>query len=306
MRPRLRVKLGRLELKNPLVTASGTFGFGREYAGLVDLRRLGAVTVKSLTLRPRAGNPPPRIAETPAGMLNAIGLENPGVEWFLAEGLPFLRERGVPVIASIAGETPEEYAALAAVLDRAPGLAALEVNLSCPNVARGGLAFGGDPAAAAEVTRAVRKATGLPVIAKLSALVTDLVAVARAALEAGADVLSLINTLPGMAVDVDRRRPVLGNVFGGLSGPAIRPVAVRAVWQVYAALRCPIIGMGGIVTARDALEFALAGARAVAVGTAHFVNPRAAEEVLDGIERYLAERGVADFNELVGAAHGGG
>ncbi|MBC7105430.1 MAG: dihydroorotate dehydrogenase, partial [Firmicutes bacterium] len=218
MRRRLGVRLGPLELKNPVVAASGTFGFGREYAGLVDLRRLGAVTVKSLTLRPRAGNPPPRIAETPAGMLNAIGLENPGVEWFLAEGLPFLRERGVPVIASIAGETPEEYAALAAVLDRAPGLAALEVNLSCPNVARGGLAFGGDPAAAAEVTRAVRKATELPVIAKLSALVTDLVAVARAALEAGADVLSLINTLPAMAVDVDRRRPVLGNVFGGLSG----------------------------------------------------------------------------------------
>jgi len=304
MRPRLGVRLGRLELKNPVVTASGTFGFGREYAGLVDLTRLGAVTVKSLTLAPRTGNPPPRLAETPAGMLNAIGLENPGVDWFLAEGLPFLRQRGVPVIASIAGETPAECAALASRLDRAPGLVALEVNLSCPNVARGGLAFGGDPAAAAETTRAVRRATALPLIAKLSAQVTDIVAVARAVLEAGAEILSLINTLPGMAVDVHRRRPVLGNVFGGLSGPAIRPVAVRAVWQVYAALSCPIIGMGGIMTALDALEFVLAGARAVAVGTAHFVNPRAADEILDGIESFLVEQGVADVNDLVGAAHG--
>jgi dihydroorotate dehydrogenase (NAD+) catalytic subunit len=300
------VEIAGIKMKNPVMTASGTVGFGEEYARYLDLSSLGALVIKTITLKPRAGNPPPRIAETPAGVLNAVGLQNPGVEALVREVLPRLACYDVPVVVSIAGETVDEYARLAARLDGVPGIAALEVNISCPNVKAGGIAFGTQPDMAAEVVQDVKRNTGLPVIAKLSPNVTDIRAIARAAAGAGADALSLINTLTGMAIDVDRRRPLLGNISGGLSGPAIRPVAVRAVWQVYQAVNLPLVGMGGIMTARDALEFILAGARAVAVGTANLVNPGAAGEVIAGLARYLEEQGIADINELVGAAHRGG
>ncbi|MBF7082257.1 dihydroorotate dehydrogenase [Desulfallas sp. Bu1-1] len=298
----LAVNLGGIKMKNPVATASGTFGFGLEYQPYIDLQRLGAIIVKGTTPSPRAGNPPPRIAETPSGMLNAIGLQNPGVDRVVEEILPRLAGLGTPVIVNIAGDTVEDYALVARKLDGAPGVVGLEVNISCPNVKKGGIQFGSDPRSAAEVTRAVKAATGLPVIVKLSPNVTDIVAMAEAVAEAGADALSMINTLLGMAIDVDRRRPVLGNVTGGLSGPAVRPVAVRAVWQVYRAVSLPILGMGGIMTARDALEFILAGATAVAVGTANFVNPRATVEVVEGIEQYMRENGFTDINELTGLA----
>lgn len=302
-RPALAVNIGGIKMKNPVTTASGTFGFGTEYAPYVDLNRLGAIVVKGTTLEPRAGNPTPRLVETPAGILNSIGLQNPGVERFIEEALPYLAGYDLPVIVNIAGDTVEDYARLAARLDRAGGVAGLEVNISCPNVKKGGMQFGSDPAMAAEVTRAVKGNTDLPVIVKLSPNVTSIVAVAERVAEAGADALSMINTLLGMAIDIRTRRPLLGNVMGGLSGPAVKPVAVRAVWQVYREVRLPIIGMGGITCAEDAIEFILAGATAVAVGTANFVNPRATMDVLDGIENYLVENGIDDINELVGAAH---
>lgn len=299
------VNLGGIVMKNPVTTASGTFGFGLEYQDYVELQRLGAITVKGTTLKPRLGNPPPRIVETPSGMLNAIGLQNPGVEQVAEEIMPRLAGLGVPVIVNIAGDTLEDYARVARRLDGVPGVAGLEVNISCPNVKKGGIQFGSDPRTAAEVTRAVKGSTGLPVIIKLSPNVTDMVAMAEAVAEAGADALSMINTLLGMAIDVDRRRPVLGNVTGGLSGPAVRPVAVRAVWQVYRAVALPILGMGGIMTARDALEFILAGATAVAVGTGNFVNPRATLDVVEGIEQYMQNHGFTDINELIGLAQRG-
>ncbi|SFR05758.1 dihydroorotate dehydrogenase [Desulfoscipio geothermicus] len=297
------VNLGGIKMKNPVTTASGTFGFGLEYQPYVDLQRLGAIIVKGTTPKPRAGNPPPRIVETPSGMLNAIGLQNPGVERVAGEIMPRLAELGVPVIVNIAGDTVEDYALVARRLDGVPGVAGLEINISCPNVKKGGIQFGSDPRTAVEVTRAVKSVTGLPVIVKLSPNVTDLVGMAEAVAEAGADALSMINTLLGVVIDVDRRRPVLGNITGGLSGPAVRPVAVRAVWQVYRAVSLPILGMGGIMTARDALEFILAGATAVAVGTANFVNPRATVEIVEGIETYMRENGFSDISELVGLAH---
>ncbi|KJS17595.1 MAG: dihydroorotate dehydrogenase [Peptococcaceae bacterium BRH_c4b] len=299
----LAVNIGGIKMKNPVTTASGTFGFGSEYGRIIDLNRLGAIVVKGTTLLPREGNPTPRIAETPSGMLNAIGLQNPGVDSFIREALPFLRDYDLPVIVNIAGDTVEDYAKLAGILDRAGGVAGIEVNISCPNVKKGGLQFGSDPESAAEVIRNVRQATSLPVIVKLSPNVTSIVAVAEKVAGAGADALSMINTLLGMAIDIKSRRPVLGNIMGGLSGPAVRPVAVRAVWQVYQAVKLPIIGMGGITCAADALEFIMAGATAVAVGTANFVNPRATVEVLEGIERFMAENGIKDIAELVGIAH---
>lgn len=302
-KPDLSVDIGGIKMKNPVATASGTFGFGPEYAPYIDLNRLGAIVVKGTTLLPRKGNPTPRLVETPAGVLNSIGLQNPGVEKFIEEALPFLKEYELPVIVNISGDTVEDYARLAARLNDADGVAGLEVNISCPNVKKGGMQFGSDPASAGEVTRAVKESTGLPVIVKLSPNVTSVVEVAERVAEAGADALSMINTLLGMAIDVKHRRPVLGNVLGGLSGPAIRPVAVRAVWQVYRELRLPIIGMGGISTAEDALEFILAGARAIAVGTANFVNPRATMDILEGLECYLLENNIASINDLVGAAH---
>ncbi|NPV27701.1 MAG: dihydroorotate dehydrogenase [Firmicutes bacterium] len=299
---RLAVNIGGIKMANPVTTASGTFGFGPEYAPFIDLRRLGAIVVKGTTLEPRLGNPPPRIVETPAGILNSVGLQNPGVDAFIAQSLPYLRGIGVPVIVNIAGNTVEDYVEVARRLDRAEGVAGLEVNISCPNVKMGGLAFGTDPKMAAEVIGGVRAATRLPIIAKLSPNVTDIVKIARAVADAGADALSLINTLLGMAIDIRRRKPILANVMGGLSGPAIRPVAVRMVWQVAQAVPLPIIGMGGIMNAADALEFILAGASAVAVGTGNFVNPRATMDVIAGIEAYCQEFGVEDINDLVGAA----
>lgn len=298
----LAVNLGGIAMKNPVTTASGTFGFGPEYAPYVDLNKLGAIVVKGTTLEPREGNPTPRIVETPAGILNAIGLQNPGVDRFISESLPFLAAYQTEVIVNIAGNSPEDYGEIARRLDKASGVAGLEVNISCPNVKKGGLQFGTDPHMAYEVIKTVRENTKLPVIAKLSPNVTDVVAVAAKVAEAGADALALINTLLGMAIDIHRRRPVLGNVMGGLSGPAIKPVAVRMIWQVSQAVNLPILGMGGISSGEDAIEFILSGATAVAVGTANFVNPRATMDVLAGIEEYLEKYGIKDINELVGAA----
>lgn len=298
----LAVDLGGLKMKNPVTTASGTFGFGPEYAPYVDLNRLGAITVKGTTLEPRKGNPTLRIAETPAGILNCIGLQNPGVDEFIAKSLPYLRKYDTPVIVNIAGNSTDDYAEITRRLTAAEGVSALEVNISCPNVKQGGMVFGTNCAAASEVIRVVRQNTTLPLIAKLSPNVTDITEIARGVADAGADALALINTLLGMKIDIKARKPVLGNIMGGLSGPAIRPVAVRIVWQVAQAVKLPILGMGGITTAEDALEFVLAGATAVAVGTANFVNPRATMDVLDGIEQYMRDNGVKDIGELVGAA----
>lgn len=299
--PDLAVSLGPLQLKNPVMTASGTFGYGGEYAPFFDIGRLGALVVKGLSLAPSKGNPPPRIFETACGMLNAIGLENVGVDAFIQEKLPFLRTISTPVVANIYGGTVDEYAELAARLDAVEdGVAALEVNISCPNVRAGGVAFGVDPEAAAEVVRAVRARTRLPVMVKLSPNVTDIAAIARHVEAAGADMVSLINTLTGMAVDIDSRRPVLANGTGGLSGPAIKPVALRMVWQVVQAVDIPVVGIGGIMTAEDALEFLIAGATAVQVGTANFVNPRSTVDIVEGIRGYLTRQGIAGVGDIIG------
>ncbi|MBU0607754.1 MAG: dihydroorotate dehydrogenase [Armatimonadetes bacterium] len=299
----LSLNLAGLALKNPVMTASGTFGWGVEYEDFLDLSGLGAIVVKATTLHPRPGNPPPRVTETPAGMLNAIGLQNPGVEAVIAEKLPPLQRLGTPVIVNIAGDSLADYAAVAGRLTESGLCDALEVNASCPNCEQGGMLFGLEPAALAELVRAVRAATDLPLITKLSPNVTDIVPLAAAAVAAGSDALSLINTLVGIAIDVEQRLPKLGNITGGLSGPAIRPVAVRMVWQVAAAgLGVPIIGMGGIMNARDALEFLLAGAHAVAIGTGTFVTPETCMEVVAGLEEYGTRHGVTRLQELVGAA----
>ena len=298
--PNLAVRIGGLELKNPVMTASGTFGYGREFEALVDLNRLGAIIVKGLALKPVKGNPPPRIVETPCGMLNAIGLENVGIEAFESEKMPFLRTLRVPIIANIYGTTIEEYAALAERLDAVDGVAALEVNISCPNVKAGGVVFGVDPLAAGRVVGAVRKKTGKTVIVKLSPNVTDVTLIARSVEQAGADALSLINTITGMAIDIETRRPKLANITGGLSGPAIKPVALRMVWQVARAATVPVIGIGGIRRAEDAIEFFIAGATAVQIGTANFIDPQTALHVIAGIERYLQEHGIRDIADLVG------
>lgn len=300
-RPDLSVRIGLLSLQNPVLTASGTFGYGQEYADLVDLDRLGGIIVKGLSLKPRPGNMPPRTVETPCGLLNAIGLQNVGVENFIADKLPFLRNLSVPVIVNILGQDIKEYQKLAERLSSVEGVAALEVNISCPNVKTGGVVFGTDYKAAARVTKAVRAAAGLPVMVKLSPNVTDIVSIARAVEEAGADAVSLINTLTGMAIDAETRRPRLGNVLGGLSGPAIKPIALRMVWQVAGAVKIPVIGCGGIMTAADALEFLIAGACAVQVGTANFVNPRAAMEIISGIEEYLIRHGFKKIKTVVGS-----
>ena len=299
-KPDLSVDLAGIRLKNPVLTASGTFGYGEEYRDIVDLDRLGGIIVKGVSARPIKGNPPPRIWETPSGMLNAIGLENPGVDVFLSEKLPYLRQYDTAVIVNIFGYSLEDYVAVTERLDGVPGVAGLEVNISCPNVKAGGIVFGTNVKASFELLSALRRRTKLPLIAKLSPNVTDITEFARAAADAGCDGLSLINTLLGMAIDVRSRRPRLANCTGGLSGPAIRPVAVRMVWQAAQAVRLPIIGMGGIMTAEDALEFVLAGATAVAVGTANFVNPAATLDVISGLETFLAREGVASLRELTG------
>ena len=295
----LEVNIAGIKMKTPVMTASGTFGFAMEYSDFIDLNQIGAVVVKGTTLKPRPGNKGRRIAETPAGMLNSIGLENPGVEEFLQGILPKLAQYDVPIIVNISGNTIEEYGELAALLT-VPGVAGLELNISCPNVKEGGIAFGTLCHSAAAVVEAAKRNTNLPVIVKLSPNVTDIVEMAQAVEQAGADAISLINTLLGMAIDIHKWRPVLGNVVGGLSGPAVKPIAVRMVWQVAQAVKVPIIGMGGIVTAEDAVEFMLAGASAVAVGTGNFVNPRAAQSIAEGIKEYLQKRGLTHVNQLVG------
>lgn len=296
----LSVSLGPLSLANPVLTASGTFGYAAEFAHLVTLNRLGGVVVKGISLVPRPGNPPPRVVETPCGMLNAIGLENVGVQRFISEKMPFLRTCGCRVIVNILGDSIEEYAELAEALSGVPGIDALEINISCPNVKKGGVAFGTVPEMAAAVTQAVKQATDLPVIVKLSPNVTDIAAMARAVAAAGADAISLINTLIGMAIDARTRRPKLANVIGGLSGPAIKPVALRMVWQVASAVAIPVIGIGGIGTAEDAIEFLLAGATAIQVGTANFYNPAATGQIISGIEDYLRQQGESSVRAIVG------
>lgn len=298
----LEVNLGGIILKNPVAAASGTFGYGFEYRDFVNPAALGAVIVKGTTLEPRTGNPPPRIVETPAGMLNSIGLENPGVQAFISSYLPPLREAGATVIVNIAGNTVEEYAELARILSKEPGIAGLELNISCPNVKKGGLQFGTDPGMVREVVAAVRSMTSLPVMPKLSPNVTDIVQIARAAQEGGADCLSMINTLLGMAIDVTTGKPALANVFGGLSGPAIKPVALRMVYQVASEVGLPILGGGGIMNTRDAIEFMMAGATAVSVGTASFVNPRAAVDIIEGLERYMERHQLSSITEIIGVA----
>ncbi|MBP2653657.1 MAG: Dihydroorotate dehydrogenase [Firmicutes bacterium] len=295
----LAVNIAGIKMKTPVMTASGTFGFGPEYSEFVDLNRLGAIVVKGTTLLSRTGNFGRRIAETPAGMLNSIGLENPGADEFLTMTLPKLAKYDVPIIVNISGNTVEEYGKMATKLS-VSGVAGLELNISCPNVKQGGIAFGTDPASAAAVVCEVKKNTSIPVIVKLSPNVTDIVAMAKTVEEAGADAVSLINTLLGMAIDTASWRPVLGNIVGGLSGPAVKPVALRMVWQVAKAVKVPVIGMGGIMTAQDAVEFLLAGASAVAVGTANFVNPYASVDVAEGIKDYLRVRGLSDVRQLVG------
>lgn len=299
--PDLRVRIGSLELQNPVMTASGTFGYAREFEHLMNLHRLGGVVVKGISLEPRPGNPPPRIVETACGMLNAIGLQNVGVKRFISDKMKYLRGLAVPVVVNILGDTLEEYQAIAAALAQEPAIAAVEVNISCPNVKKGGVAFGTNPEMAAAVTRAVKENSTAPVIVKLSPNVTDVTVIAKAVEEAGADAVSLINTLIGMAINLKTRKPELANVIGGLSGPAIKPVALRMVHQVAQVVSIPIIGIGGIESAEDALEFMLAGATAVQVGTANFVNPRASEEVVEGIADYVAQEKLTSVRELIGA-----
>lgn len=298
--PRLAVDICGIHMNTPIITASGTFGFGEEFADFVDLERLGGVMVKGTTLLPRRGNEGVRIAETPAGMLNCIGLENPGAEVFLKETLPRLKKYNMNVIVNISGSTTEDYGTLAEMLD-VDGVAAIELNVSCPNVKEGGIVFGTDPAAASAVVRAAKAHTKKPVILKLSPNVTDIVMMAKAVEEAGADAVSLINTLMGMAIDIRTKKPVLGNITGGLSGPCVKPVALRMVWQVAKAVKIPVLGMGGISTAEDAIEFLLAGASAVVVGTANFVDPSVTMTIADGIAAYLDEQKITHVNELVGA-----
>ena len=300
----LSIEIAGIKLQNPVMTASGTFGYGIEFGGYTDLNRLGAIVVKGLSLKPRAGNPGPRIVETPAGMLNAIGLQNIGVDAFLKEKLPLLKGLKCRIIANIFGETIEEYAELAKRLDGARGLAAVEINISCPNVKKGGIVFGTDQRAAARVVAAVKKSTNLPVITKLSPNVTDIKVIVKAVEEAGTDAISLINTITGMAVDVERRRPVLATATGGLSGPAIRPIAVRICWEAAKVAKTPLIGMGGIVTASDALEFIIAGASAVQVGTASFIDPDAAVKVAEGVADYVTRHSTS-VRELVGSLKAG-
>lgn len=297
----LRIKIGSAEFKNPVMTASGTFGYGQEYADFVNLHRLGAIVVKGISLEPRKGNPPPRIVETPCGMLNAIGLENVGVDAFINKKMPYLREVGTSVIVNILGDSTDDYKNLAAKLNDVPGISAIEVNISCPNVKKGGVAFGTDPEMAQTVTKTVRNACDLPVIVKLSPNVTDIGLIAKAVEDGGADSISLINTILGMAIDINSRKPKLANVVGGLSGPAIKPIALRMVWQAARAVKIPVIGIGGITTAADAIEFLLAGASAIQVGTANFVNPQATKDILKGLKDYLCKNKMESVRDFIGS-----
>ena len=300
-KPNLAVEISGLTFKNPVITASGTFGYGVEFSPFFDLSQLGGICTKGLSLEPRPGNNPGRIIETPAGMLNAIGLENVGIDSFINDKLPRLEPFSCHVIANILGKSIDEFVAMVERLNDCEKVSAYEINISCPNVAEGGLQFSQDPKMAAQVTRAVKKASSKPVWIKLSPNVTDITLFARACEEAGADALTLVNTFVGMAIDVKKRRPMLSNVFGGLSGPAIRPLAVRMVYQASRAVSIPVIGIGGIVSARDALEFMIAGASAVQVGTANFIDPMASVNIVRDLENFCLEQGIADINELIGS-----
>ena len=292
-----------IDMKSPIMTASGTFGFGEEFEDFVDLSSLGAVVVKGTTLKPRAGNKGVRIDETPFGMLNSIGLENPGIEVFLSEILPRIKKYNMNIIVNISGSTVEEYGILAEMLN-IPEIAAVELNVSCPNVKEGGIIFGTDPKMAAAVVSEAKKKTAKPVIIKLSPNVADIKIMAKAAEDAGADAVSLINTLLGMSININTQKPVLGNITGGLSGPCVKPVALRMVYEVRCAVKIPIIGMGGISSAEDAIEFFLAGADAVAVGTANFVNPKITMEIQEGLKNYLKAKNFKNIKEIIGLARG--
>lgn len=297
----LAVNIAGIEMKNPVLTASGTYGFGVEYQDFFDIQKLGAIVVKGTTLLDRQGNPPPRMAETPQGMLNAVGLQNKGADYLLAEYLPKLAKLDLPVIVNVNGTDVQDYCELVEKLRGQKNIAGLELNISCPNVKKGGMLFGTDPLMAADLVKAVKKVADKPLIVKLSPNVTDIASIAKAVEAAGADAVSLINTVLGMAVDVETRRPKLSTVTGGLSGPAVKPIAVRMVWQVAKAVKIPIIGMGGIASAADALEFILAGASAVAIGTANFIDPLVPLEVINGLHEYCVRHKVKDIRELVGA-----
>lgn len=297
----LKVTIGKLKLKNPVMTASGTFGYGDEYAEFIDLNKLGAIVVKGLSLKPKEGNPPPRIVETPSGMLNAIGLQNIGINNFIKKKLPYLRQINTPVIVNFFGDSIEEYVKAAEKLSEADGIHALEMNISCPNKQAGWSIFGTDPKVTFKVVSEVRKATDRTLIVKLSPNVTDIALMAKVAEDAGAEAISLINTITGMAIDIKTRRPRLANIIGGLSGPAVRPVAVRMVWQCYKAVKIPVIGMGGIVSPEDAIEFILAGASAVAVGTGNFIRPDITINIIDGIKSFMETEGLKSITDLRGA-----
>jgi dihydroorotate dehydrogenase (NAD+) catalytic subunit len=300
-KPKMAVNIGGIRMKNPVMVASGTFGYGPEYADLVDLDLLGAIVVKGIRAEPWDGNPTPRTVEVPGGLLNAIGLQNPGAEKFIAEYMPFLQRFDVPVIVNIWGRTINEYAEVAERFDDVKGVSGLEINISCPNIKKGGLAFGTDPKRMAEVISAVRKKTRLPLIPKLSPSVPNIAVFARVAEDCGADAISLINTLPAMVIDIETRRPVLANVVGGLSGPAIHPVAVKLVWEAAKAVKIPVIGIGGVTDAKTAIELMIAGASAVAVGTANFTDPTTAVRVIEGIEQYLKKHRMVNVKELIGS-----
>lgn len=312
MTPNLKVNIGKLELKNPVLVASGTFGYAEEFKDFIDLRKLGAIVTKTITIKPRAGNPPPRTCETPAGMLNSIGLENPGLEGFIQKKLPFLKKIGVPIIVSIASEGgTEEFTALVKRLDKIKEVAAMELNISCPNIrpqvsggrrnADDGRLISQDSSATYAVVKAVRKVTKKTLITKLSPNVTDITAIALAAERAGSDAVSLINTLTGMSINVKTGKPKIAAITAGLSGPAIRPVALRMVWEVCQKIKIPVIGMGGIMDTVSALEFFLAGASAVSIGTANFINPRTTIEIISGLKEYLIQHKISDIGKLVGS-----
>lgn len=293
------MKIGKLTLQNPVMVASGTFGFGEEFKGLININRIGAIVTKSITLKPRQGNPPPRIVETPSGILNSIGLQNDGIEGFIKNKLPFLEKVKTVVIVSIAGQSPEEYEELARKLDKIDKVNGIEINISCPNV-KGGIEFSSEPDSTFEVVNLVRKKTDKTLITKLSPNVKNIDEIAIAAEEAGTDSVSLVNTFTAMAIDVQTKTPKLGNIVGGLSGPAIKPIALRIVWEIARKIKIPVIGIGGIMDYKDALEFIIAGASAVQVGTTNFVNPKATIEIIEGIERYMVKNKAKNMKELIG------
>ncbi|TAN61852.1 dihydroorotate dehydrogenase [bacterium] len=302
MNPNLKVNIGKLNLKNPVLVASGTFGYAEEFKDFIDLKKLGAIVTKTITLNPRKGNPPPRTCETPAGMLNSIGLENPGIEGFLKEKLPFLKKLGVPIIVSIASEGgQEEFITLAKRLDKIKEISAIELNISCPNIKESARLISQDAKTTYKVVKAARSVTRKTLITKLSPNVTDIAEIALAAERAGSDAVSLVNTLAGMSINVKTGKPKIAAIAGGLSGPAIRPVAVRMVWEVYQKIKIPVIGMGGIIDTESALEFLIAGASAVSIGTANFINPRSTAEIISGLRDYIIQNKISDINELVGS-----